>query len=312
MEAPAAEGLLSISEGVFLGHALVARLAENLGIRAFFIKGPASVIQGLRLPKVSVDVDVFVAPADLESLLAGLHQRGWRERVAEGDIGVFHKHSVTLNHASWPCHIDIHFRFPGMEADPAAAFDVMWAQTQVLEMAGRGVRVPSKELGVVLLALHALRAPHLHISQQELCFLKDLSAREALGPAVHEISAATDALAAMRPFLTDIVTGHVGVEWPAASTEWRNRLFSREPGSARIIALFQSPLRDKPRMLRAALLPPDTVYLSQDPYADLSPRGRLRAYAARWLRFLRASPRLFRDLAAYQQDRKHVGSGRNG
>jgi hypothetical protein len=312
MEAPVAEGLLSISEGVFLGHALVARVAESLGIRAFFIKGPASVIQGLRLPKVSVDVDVFVAPADLASLLAGLHQRGWRERGADEDGSVFYKHSVTLNHPSWPCHIDIHFRFPGMERDPAEAFDVMWAHTEVLHIAGRGVRVPSKELGLVLLALHALRAPHLHISQQELCFLKDLWAREELGPAVQKISAATDALAAMRPFLEAILTGHAGIEWPSASTEWRNRLFSREPGSARIIALIQSPLRDKPRMLRAALLPPDTVYLSQDPYVDLSPKGRLLAYAARWVRFLRASPRLVQDLAAYQQDRKHVGSGRNG
>ncbi|WP_043418885.1 nucleotidyltransferase family protein [Arthrobacter globiformis] len=300
MEVPAAEGgQLSIGESVLLGHALVARVAESLGIRAFFIKGPASVIQGLRLPKVSVDVDVFVAPADLEPMLAGLHQRGWRERAAEETAGVFYKHSVTLNHPSWPCHIDLHFRFPGMERDPAGAFDAMWAHTQVLEIAGWGVRVPSKELGVVLLALHALRAPHLHISQQELHFLKDLAAREALGPAVHEISAATDALAAMRPFLVEILPGHAAAEWPSASAEWRNRLFSREPGSARIIALLQAPLRDKPRMVRAALLPADTVYLSQDPYVDLSPKGRLRAYAARWVRFLRASPRLARDLAAY-------------
>ena len=66
MENPADETQLSIPEAVLLGHALVARVADSLGIRAFFIKGPASVIQGLRLPKVSVDVDVFVPPADLE------------------------------------------------------------------------------------------------------------------------------------------------------------------------------------------------------------------------------------------------------
>ncbi|WP_087873001.1 nucleotidyltransferase family protein [Arthrobacter globiformis] len=297
----AAEGRLSISEGVFLGHALVARVAETLGIRAFFIKGPASIMQGLRLPKVSVDVDVFVAPADLQSLLAGLHQRGWRKRVAEEDERVFHKHSVTLNHPAWPCHIDIHFRFPGMEKDPADAFDVMWARTEVLEIAGRGVRVPTKELGIVLLALHALRAPHLHVSQQELAFLKDLSTREALGPAIHEISEATEALAAVRPFLEEILPGHAAVEWPEASTEWRNRLFSREPGSARIIALLNAPSRDKLQMLRAALLPPDTVYLSQDPSIDLSPKGRVRAYIDRWKRFLRASPRLLRDLVAYRK-----------
>ena len=301
MEASAAEGRLSIIEGVFLGHALVARVAESLGIRVFFIKGPASVIQGLRLPKVSVDVDVLVAPADLDSLLAGLHQRGWQERVAGEDDRVFYQHSVTLNHPSWPCHIDVHFRFPGMERDPAAAFDVMWTHTEVLELAGRAVRVPSKELGVVLLALHALRAPHLKVSQQELRFLQGLSAREALGPAVQEISATTDALAAMRPFLEEVLPRQAVAEWPEASREWRNRLFSREPGSARIIAILQAPLLDKPRMLRTALLPPDTAYLSQDPNVDLSPRGRRRAYVARWVRFVRASPRLVRDLAAYRK-----------
>ena len=37
------------------------------------------------------------------------------------------------------------------------------------------------------------------------------------------------------------------VDWPQASTEWRNRQFAKEPGSARIIAILQAPLRDKPR-----------------------------------------------------------------
>lgn len=98
-------------------------------------------------------------------------------------------------------------------------------------------------------------------------------------------------------------TGHA-IDWPSVSTEWRSRLFSKELGSARIIGILQAPLRDKPRMLRTALLPPDTVYLSQDPYADLSPTGRLRAQAGRWGRFLRASPRLARDLAAFLMGRR--------
>jgi Uncharacterised nucleotidyltransferase len=298
METPAGEARLDIHEAVLLGHALVARVADTLGVRAFFIKGPASVIQGLRPPKTSVDVDVFVAPADLESLVAGLQERGWCERTGDEDGRVFPKHSVTLNHPAWPCHIDIHFRFPGMERDPAEAFNAMWAHTEVLELAGQEVRVPSKALGVVILALHALRAPHLQASQQELSFLTDLVAREALGPAVLEITAAMDALAAMRPFLEGSVPGQA-IDWPKASMEWRNRLFSKEPGSARIIGILQAPLLDKPRMLRTALLPPDTVYLSQDPYADLSRKGRLRAYGHRWARFLRASPRLARDLAAF-------------
>jgi hypothetical protein len=93
------EAQLTIPEAVLLGHALVARVAESLGIRAFFIKGPASVIQGLRLPKLSVDVDVFVAPADIEKLLRGLRERGWRERPVDPDEKTFPRHSVTVDHA---------------------------------------------------------------------------------------------------------------------------------------------------------------------------------------------------------------------
>lgn len=302
MEIPAGDARLNIDEAVLLGHALVARVADSLGIRVFFIKGPASVIQGLRLPKTSVDVDAFVSPTDLDLLLAGLHERGWRRRSAHEDMRVFFMHSVTLHHASWPCHIDVHFRFPGMEREPADAFDELWANTQVLELAGQGVRVPSKALGVVILALHALRAPHLQASQQELSFLGAVSAREALA-AVVEITAAMDALAAMRPFLEELVSEPAAVHWPSPSLEWRNRLFAREPGSARLIAILQAPLRDKPRMLRTALFPNDTVYLFQDPYVDLSFKGRLRVYVARWARFLRASPRLARDLATYLKGR---------
>ena len=303
MQTPDDETQLSIPEGVLLGHALVARVADSLGLRAFFIKGPASVIQGLRLPKVSTDVDVFVSPADIQPLLASLQERGWRERTADLDGMVFPKHSVTVNHPSWPCHIDIHFRFPGMERDAAATFDAMWLHTEFLELAGQEVRVPSKALGITLLALHSLRAPHLQASQQELAFLTDLAGRESHADTVLAISVATGALAAMRPFLERLAAGPTSDIWPQASTEWRNRQFTKEPGSARIIAILQAPLRNKPAMLRAALLPPDSVYLSQDPYADLSPAGRLRAYGARWGRFLRAAPRLARDLVSFWKTR---------
>jgi hypothetical protein len=299
MQTPDDKTQLSIPEAVLLGHAVVARVADSLGIRVFFIKGPASVIQGLRLPKVSTDVDVFVSPEDLKPLLASLQERGWRERTAVDDLRIFPKHSVTINHPSWPCHIDIHFRFPGMERDAGASFDVMWEHTEFLELAGQEVRVPSKALGITFLALHALRAPHLQASQQELDYLEDLAGRESHTATIMAISVATGALAAMRPFLEGIAPVPTPADWPEASTEWRNRQFTREPGSARIIAILQAPLRDKPGMLRTALLPPDTVYLSQDPYADLSPAGKLRAYGARWARFLRGVPRLAKDLVSY-------------
>ncbi|MFF1382193.1 nucleotidyltransferase family protein [Arthrobacter sp. NPDC058288] len=303
MQNPADETQLSIPEAVLLGHALVQRVADGLGIRAFFIKGPASVVQGLRMPKMSVDVDVFVSPADLEALLNGMRERGWRDRPVDPDSRTFPKHSITIDHPSWPCCIDVHFRFPGMELDPAHSFETMWAHTEALELAGQEVRVPSKALGILILALHALRSPHLPACRQELVFLAELTERESLADTILEISAATGSVAAMRPFLEDHLPQEASVEWPQPSTEWRNRLLAKEPGSARIIAIVQAPLRDKPKMLFRAVFPAPEVFLSGNLYADLSFRGRLRLQKARWGKFVRSVPRIVRDLSQLRRAR---------
>ncbi|WP_163167322.1 nucleotidyltransferase family protein [Arthrobacter sp. Alg241-R88] len=289
------EAQLSVPEGVLLCHALVARVAESLGVRAFFIKGPASVMQGLRQPKTSTDVDVFVSPSSLEAIVQGLRERGWRERPVDPDSRTFPKHAVTLHHPEWPCCIDVHFRFPGMESTAMDGFEVMWANTDCLELAGQEVRIPSAALGILILALHALRSPHLPACRQELEFLAHLTKRESRVSAVLDIATATNSLGAMRPFLEDLLPEEALPEWPEPSMEWRNRLMAKEPGSARLIAIGQAPWRQKPKMLWRAVIPRPDVFLSGNIYADMSVRGRLSQHRARWARFLRSAPRIVRD-----------------
>ncbi|WP_104044903.1 nucleotidyltransferase family protein [Arthrobacter sp. ZGTC412] len=290
------ETQLSIAEGVLLGHAMAARVADGLGLRAFFIKGPASVMQGLRQPKTSVDIDVFVSPSSLEQMLQGLRGRGWRERPVDPDATTFPKHSVTLDHPEWPCCIDVHFRFPGMESPAADCFEVMWANTDYLELAGQEVRVPSPALGILVLALHALRSPQLPACRQELDFLAGFTERQSHAPAILEIATATGSLAALRPFLEDLLPETTELGWPQPSAEWRNRVMAREPGSARLIAIVQAPWHDKPKMLWRAVFPRPEVFLSGNIYADMSLLGRLLQHRDRWARFLRAVPRILRDL----------------
>jgi hypothetical protein len=292
------ETQLSIPEGVLLGHALASRVADSLGIRAFFIKGPVSVIQGLRQPKTSNDVDVFVAPFSLEQMLGGLRARGWRERPVDPDSRTFPKHSVTVDHPEWPCCIDVHFRFPGMENPATDCFEVMWASTDVLELAGQGMRVPSKPLGILMLALHALRSPHLVACREELEFLAHLTERQSHISAIVEIARATGSLAAVRPFLEDLISETAAPGWPQPSTEWRNRVMAKDPGSARLIAIVQAPWQNKPKMLWGAVFPPAGAFLSRNIYADMSLRGRLLQHRARWARFLRSTPQLMRDLTS--------------
>lgn len=289
---------LSISEGVLLAHALVARVAASLGVRAFFIKGPASVMQGLRQPKTSADVDVFVDPDGLEVMLQGLRERGWRPRPVDPDTTTFPKHAVTLHHPEWPCCIDVHFRFPGMEAHHAECFEAMWAHTGEFDLAGQTIRVPSPALAILILALHALRSPHLAACRQEIAYLAVLVRRQAQAPGILEIAAATGSLAAIRPFLEGLLEDPQAVAWPPVSMEWRNRLLAKEPGSARLLALVQAPWRDKPRLVWRAAFPQPQSLLSQNIYANMSWRGQITQHRARWARFLRAIPQIARDLAS--------------
>ncbi|MEV7572202.1 nucleotidyltransferase family protein [Pseudarthrobacter sp. NPDC089323] len=273
-------------------------MADSVGVRAFFIKGPASVLQGLRLPKTSADVDVFVDPDGLEVMLQGLRERGWRKRPVNPDTTTFPKHAVTLHHPEWPCCIDVHFRFPGMESDPAECFEAMWAHTGEFDLAGQTIRVPSPALSILILALHALRSPHLPVCRQELAYLAQLVQRQAQASGILDIAAVTGSLAAVRPFLERLLENPQAVAWPPASVEWRNRLLAKEPGSARIVALVQAPWRDKPRLLWRATYPQKQVFLSGNIYADMSVRGQLMQHRARWARFLRAIPQIAKDLRA--------------
>ena len=300
MSNPNESAELSVSEGVLLGHALVARVADELGMRAFFIKGPASVLQGLRKPKTSGDVDVFVSPQDLDAMVGALQEKGWRKRPVDPDSKTFPKHSVTVDHPEWPCCIDVHFRFPGMEAPAADCFETMWANTEQFVLAGQDIRVPSKPLAILILALHALRSPDLPSCRVELDFLSKLTRGEMLASDISKLSESTGSLAAMRPFLGDLLAASSVPVWPEASTEWRNRLLAQEPGSARILALVQAPWHEKPLMLWRAVFPGKQVLLSRDAHANLSPLGLLVQHAARWGRFLRALPKIARDLKRYR------------
>jgi hypothetical protein len=293
------ETQLNMPEGVLLCHALVSRVAESLGVRAFFIKGPASVIQGLRQPKTSTDVDVFVERSHLEQMLQGLRERGWRERPVDPDTRTFPKHAVTLSHTEWPCCIDVHFRFPGMENPASDCFEVMWATTDVLELAGQEMRVPIQASGILILALHALRTPQLPACRQELEYLAHLTERQSHTSAILEIAIATGSLAAIRPFLKDLIPETAAPGWPQPSREWRNRVMAKDPGSARLIAILQAPWHIKPKMLWRAVFPRPEVFLSGNIYADLSIRGRLSQHRTRWARFLRSAPQIARDLRGF-------------
>ena len=101
---------LVLSEGVALAHALVARVAADDDVRVLFIKGPTAVLQGLRAPRESVDVDALVDPARRERLAARLTELGWVDENPYTSPTVLPMHSLTHRHPAWPCELDLHDR----------------------------------------------------------------------------------------------------------------------------------------------------------------------------------------------------------
>ncbi|HEV7171578.1 MAG TPA: hypothetical protein VGN50_01660, partial [Pedococcus sp.] len=122
---------LTLDEAVLLAHGLVQRLADSVGARVLFVKGPTAVAVGARPPRPSSDVDVLVDPASFETLCAAIEGVAWVRRHAPMPVSraadLAFDHSAHFIHEEWPCDLDVHFCFPGFFADPPAVFDALWA-----------------------------------------------------------------------------------------------------------------------------------------------------------------------------------------
>ncbi|QHC63414.1 hypothetical protein GSU69_12470 [Rathayibacter festucae] len=153
---------------VQLGAALVQSLAETLQVRALILKGSAATIHGFRPVLQSSDVDVLLSRADAGRLMGALEGRGWRRRRTAPAPRQFELHSETLFHPEWPCDIDIHWRYPGLFAEPEVVLDRLWETSMTAPVAGRDVRMTDATGTALILAVHALRDPDRPRSETDL------------------------------------------------------------------------------------------------------------------------------------------------
>ena len=99
------------------------------------IKGPA-VHPGLRTSEhAGTDVDVIVRPSGVDALMAALAEHGWRIETTF-DAGSAFDHAANLFHDSWGL-LDVHRHYPGMDRDPAHAFDRLWSSRGSVALAPR-------------------------------------------------------------------------------------------------------------------------------------------------------------------------------
>ena len=242
----------------------------------------------------SVDVDVLVHPADRTRLLAGLDRHGWAVAVQSTSARGFTQHSVTVQHPSWICEIDVHDRFPGFLADPAVVFEALWERRETSTLAGRGVSCPDMLGHAQIAALHWLRDGRLH--EPRLDFLcRTLDARlDATGRRdLVELAARTGSVGTLRPMFDSL-----GItDLPSSGfdeTEWRIRTASTALKSVGwVLELSQAPWRRLPaRLLHALVLTEDEIRLAQ-PDAAPGAWGLFRARLRRLRRGLRDMPRAF-------------------
>ena len=282
-------------EAVLLATALVDFVAASAGLPVLFIKGPAATMMGLRENHVSADVDVLVRPEDLNRMVELLGARGWRERPSGASVVRQYFHSRTLYHPQWNSDIDVHDRFPGMEAPQGRAFDSLWRDRQYLVMAARSVPVPSIPAAIIFQALHSLRSmsvPRHRVEYLGLLRRVDSTLRQG----IVDLSAELQATAALKPLLDELGVEDLPVLEGSISEEWRYRVAVQLPGTVHLVALMESPWRVKPLVLARAVFPSRNVLRQTDIFLDDSVAGLLTAYLGRWRRGLAGLPKAARKM----------------
>lgn len=294
---------LSLRSGVELAHAWVQDVADGLGIRVLFIKGPTLSRQGLRAERTSSDVDVLVEPAGFDRMCDEILSRGWRERPSPLIGRLTSVHSRAFLHDRWPCDLDVHRHYPGMLADPGAAFDALWAERESGEFAHRPCAVPSRVSNIIVLALHSLRG-----TERQARHASELTALETIALTPAERASLADM--AMRTGTTVTlaeVFQRMGVAVPVdpheststAAHRWRERVNSGSFGSY----FWFAALRDargveRARIAARAVWPTRSDLLLSRPETVDTTVGRTAARVRRWARGARSLPRALRVMRA--------------
>lgn len=304
---------LALAEAVPLAYALVNRVAEDVGVRVLFIKGPVAREQGLREKQGSVDVDVMVDPTQRAELVRALAGLGWVDDNPHTSPRVLALHSWTYRHPRWPCELDVHDRFPGFFADPQTVFEALWARRTPATVAAQGLPAPDAAGHTLILALHALRDPH---RAQHRAALDDLVATAAgrfdqagladLSSLAYTLGAADTAA----PFLSRLGAPAVGVGTTSAQDlrAWRLRTIEGDTTAVSWVEeLRRLPLRSRPRFLwYAAVLSEHELRLA-DPSLPEGRSAVLRARVRRLRRGLGAVPSAVKQVATARGEGTSAG-----
>lgn len=292
-------------EPAILLTAAVALVARRTDTRMLAFKGVAAVQYGLRPPRPSADVDVFVDPDRHQNFVHALEGRGWLQRPSDPDTATFPRHSVSLFHPAWNMDIDVHFRYPGIELPPDESFERLWLQRTTLWCGNQPVQIPGFADAILITALHSLRGLWIERHKRELDEL--VSRCRTVDPDQLAARAkALNALATARPFLEQLVPPRPGYQWGEPSAEWQLRTRISEPMHRRAVHWRRASWPERVSQVRIALFPPVETLIKDSTQTRLGPLAAARAYVRRWGRGLASLPEVLPILLGRKSGRSEA------
>jgi hypothetical protein len=287
-------------------HAEACWLLARAGVNALVIKGP-STTRWLYPDdwRTSVDVDLLVAPAQWDTAVAALGERGFvsAQKGFRDDEGAAHSLELRRADPDQGEHvIDLHRSISGVDAPAAQAFAALWARRVEEQVARVDVWFPDLSSRALILALHAARTPGNPRPGDDLA--RALVALDDSGWAdAAALAEQLDALPALRAGLETRPEGvelarRLGLEGVAVPAHWALVSGDADQTAVRLESLGQLPWHQRPgRVLRWAF-PSAAFVRAGDPRAQRGPVGLAVAYGARLVDGARRFPAAYRQYRA--------------
>jgi hypothetical protein len=289
--------------GVTKTQALDAAAAEALdrfdadGIPCILLKGAAlaRLLYSSTQQRGYNDVDLLIAPGHLDAAHRILDELGYTNitaaRGVEDVAGAVHAETwVRRSEEIGPLMLDLHSRLPGVKASPQAAWPILVARLDSIEVGGRRAQVLQRDGLALHVAIHASQhGPQDPKPQADLRRALDTWPREVWEGAAR-LAGELEALPAFAHGLRLLPAGaELAAELGLPATDdldWQmNNLELRPRGTFHLQALAEARgAGERLRVLRRVIWPPREWFEWDDPSTR---KGGVRLLAARLLHILR-------------------------
>lgn len=283
-----------------LYHARVSYLLVAAGIDHVLIKGQTWA-GPLHLPDARVgDVDVLVPPAQMRAALDRLLDAGLS--LAHGtdsriEVAV---HSVTLR-STEGTEVDLHDRYPGLDADPDLTWRALMSHVGRAEIAGYDVPVLDGAAQALVAAASAARDGAASTSARRVRAGFDGIDWPGVASLADEVGAGGVLHAAFQ--LVGRGAEARALQLPPIPVEWRLALAGAANETKRAYYLLHAPTRDRWRMLAREVLPTRAFLAVEDPeLLRKGPLALVTAHLRRWHRIARRLPEVVRTLWRVRRD----------